>query len=291
MKDLAELFIDDRLDLGEGPIWHGARAEFIWFDINEGHLFRADARGRMRGTIEFGRPAAAAGIVDERRLAVIVAGALLLVDLESGVQEEIVAVEADRPGNRPNDSRVDPAGGFWIGTMGRRGEPKAGAYYQYRAGRLQKLFPGITTPNSTCFAPDGRTAYFADSPARKIMRVAIDKATGLPEGKPSVFVDLGSSKAVPDGSVVDQEGFLWNAEYHGSRVVRYAPDGKLDRVVKLPVSQVTCPCFGGPELKTLFITTASQGLSDEQRRGEPHAGSCFAIEVDVPGLKETPIRL
>jgi sugar lactone lactonase YvrE len=289
----ARLFIDCRLDLGEGPIWHPGRAEFIYFDVNVGTLYRATIDGAIKGRVDFGEPAAAAAIVDDRRVAVITATALVMLDLETGVTEPIIEVEADNPGTRSNDSRVDPSGGFWIGTMGHGAAFRegAGAYYHYRAGTLQRIYSDISVPNSTCFTPDGTHAYFADSATRKIMKVAIDAQTGMPTGTPQVFVDLGDGPAVPDGSVVDAEGFVWNAEYHGGRVVRYSPDGAVDRIVTLPVSQVTCPCLGGPDLKTMLITTASQGLSAAERQAEPLAGSCFVIEVDVPGLPETPIRL
>lgn len=291
MSDTAELFVDCRLDLGEGPIWHGPRGEFLWFDVNNGVLFRATPDGKVLGDLRFGEPAAAAAVIDEIQVAVITATGLVRVNLDTGDVDPIADVEADNAVTRSNDSRVDPAGGFWIGTMGRHAEPGAGAYYQYRLGELTLLYPNITIPNSTCFSPDGRLAYFADSPKRQIMKVAISPDTGRPVAEPEVFVDLTGQSAVPDGSVVDSAGFLWNAEYGGSRVVRYAPDGSVDREVRLPVSQVTCPCLGGPELTTLFITTATQNMNEDQLADEPHAGSCFRIEVDVPGQTETPIRL
>ena len=291
MKDEADLFIDNRLSLGEGPIWHPGRDEFIWFDINAGRMFRSDHKGKLAGTVHFDQPTSAAAIIDNRRLAIVTCGALLLFDIETGDRQTIVALEADKPGNRPNDSRVDPAGGFWIGTMGRKAEPGAGAYYHFRAGNLQTLYQGINIPNSTCFSPDGRTAYFAGLRQLAIKKVEIDTATGVPIGEPKVFVDFPQGGAEPDGSVVDAEGFLWNAEYGGGRVVRYSPEGKIDRVVKLPVSQVTCPCLGGPDFRTMFITTAHQGMNDAQRAAEPLAGSCFVVEVDVPGLPESTLRL
>lgn len=290
MSATPRLLIDCRLDLGEGPIWHPDRAEFIWFDINAGTLFRADFDGEIVGTIAFGEPAAAAAIIDAGTLAVITASRLVRVRLETGAIEAIAEVEADNPATRSNDSRVDPAGGFWIGTMGRQGEQGAGAHYQYRAGRLRQLFDAVTIPNSTCFSPDGGTAYFADSVTARIMKVAIDRATGLPTGAPELFVEIGGAGA-PDGSVVDAQGYVWNARYGGGRLVRYRPDGAIDRVVELPVSQPTCPCLGGRDLRTMFVTSAAQGLDAEALAAEPHAGSCFAFEVEVPGLPETPIRL
>jgi sugar lactone lactonase YvrE len=290
MSETPRVLVDCKADLGEGPIWHPDRAEFIWFDINAALLYRADAQGKVAGTLQFDEPAAAAAIIDARTLAVITATKLVRVDLESGAMAPIVAVEADNPATRSNDSRVDPTGGFWIGTMGRQAEPGAGAYYHYREGKLTTIFDAVTIPNSTCFSPDGGTAYFTDCVTRRIMKVRIDRETGLPSGTPELFAEI-EGEGVPDGSIIDSAGCMWNAQYGGSRLVRYAPDGTVDRVVALPVSQPTCPCLGGPDLTTMFITSARQNMSDEALAAEPHAGSCFTFEADVPGLPETPIRL
>jgi sugar lactone lactonase YvrE len=122
------------------------------------------------------------------------------------------------------------------------------------------------------------------------MQRPIDPDTGEPAGFWSVFADTSGDPGAPDGAVVDAEGFLWSARWGGSRVIRYAPDGRVDREVLLPVSQVTCPAFGGPDLRTLYITSASKTLTPEQLAREPHAGSVFAIELDVAGQRETLLR-
>jgi sugar lactone lactonase YvrE len=123
------------------------------------------------------------------------------------------------------------------------------------------------------------------------MQVATDPATGLPVGEWTLFADVSDGRGYPDGAVVDSQGYLWNAKWGGSCVVRHAPDGSIDRIVEVPVSQVTCPAFGGPDLKTLFITTANKNLSAEQLAAEKVAGGLFAIEVDVAGLPEATILL
>src|SRR5690606_7112895 len=133
-------------------------------------------------------------------------------------------------------------GGFWIGTMSRRGghDEGAGTVYQYRAGQLDRVFDAITIPNSICFAPDGRTGYLADTSSNLIQKCALDPATGLPAGPWEAFAHTGELGS-PDGAVVDSEGFLWSARWGGSAVVRHAPDGSVDRMIELPVSRVTCP--------------------------------------------------
>jgi len=290
VNEVAELYIDCHNKLGEGPIWHPQREELIWFDIFDGIMHRAKGQ-TIIASHEFGESAAAAAIIDRDRLAMATASGLQMLNLETGERETIVDIDADTPATRANDSRVNPAGGFWIGTMGNKAEEGLGRIYQYRAGQLDRIFTTITIPNSICFSADGKIAYFADSPKRKIMKTAMDPATGLPVGSPQLFFDLGDVPAVPDGAVIDAEGYLWSARWDGYCVVRHAPDGSIDRVIDVPTAHVTCPCFGGPDLKTLFITTARQGLSGEELAAQPHAGGVFHIRVDVPGRPEVPIRL
>lgn len=292
MNTTAELFVDCRCELGEGPFWHPLLERLFWFDIPNRTLLSADADGHLIDRFTFKQSASAAGVIDRNTLAIATAGALLKLDLPTDSSSVIVPLEADLPGNRTNDGRVNPAGGFWIGTMSRRGSQDmgAGAVYQYRGGTLTTVLENITIPNSICFSPDGRIAYFADTATDTIRKCAADPETGLPAGEWSVFATsdgLGS----PDGSVVDSEGYLWNARWGGSAVVRHAPDGRVDRVVELPVSRVTCPCFGGDDLRTLFITSARENLTPEELEREPHAGSIFAIRVDVPGQSESLLQL
>lgn len=288
----AELFVDCRCELGEGPFWHPLLKRLFWFDILNHTMLSATAEGHLVDRVVFRQPASAAAVIDEESLAVATAGALLRYHLSTDSSTLVIPIEEDLIGNRTNDGRVNPAGGFWIGTMSRRGgeEPGAGAVYQYREGRIDKVLDGITIPNSISFSPDGRTAYFADTMTDAIRTCALDPATGLPAGEWSVFART-KGRGWPDGAVVDSEGYLWSARWGGSCVVRHAPDGSVDRVVEVPVSRVTCPALGGDDLKTLYITTAREGMSDEELEREPLAGSVFAVRVDVPGQPETLLKL
>jgi len=287
----AELFIDSRCELGEGPIWNHFNDRLYWFDILNNTLLSADTTGRIIDRVVFDDRATAAALVDENHMAVAVAGSLLELDLASGTKRFLASLEADKVGNRPNDSRVNRAGGFWIGTMSRRGdnEPEVGSVYQYRSGRMELLFDRVTIPNSICFSPDGGTAYFTDTPTRRILKRPIDRDTGLPAGDWSLFAEV--DRGYPDGSVVDSEGYLWNARWEGNCVVRHAPDGSVDRIIDVPTSRVTCPAFGGPGLKTLYITTAREHMTPEELAADVHAGSVFAVDVDVAGLPEPQLKL
>jgi len=287
----AELFIDSRCELGEGPIWNHFNDRLYWFDILNNTLLSADTTGRIIDRVIFDDRATAAALVDESHMAVAVAGSLLELDLASGTKRFLASLEADKVGNRPNDSRVNHAGGFWIGTMSRRGdnEPEVGSVYQYRSGRMELLFDRVTIPNSICFSPDGGTAYFTDTPTRRILKRPIDRDTGLPAGDWSLFAEV--DRGYPDGSVVDSEGYLWNARWEGNCVVRHAPDGSVDCIIDVPTSRVTCPAFGGPGLKTLYITTAREHMTPEELAADVHAGSVFAVDVDVAGLPEPQLKL
>jgi sugar lactone lactonase YvrE len=174
--------------------------------------------------------------------------------------------------------------------MGRKAEAGVGSVYQYRAGKLTKVIEQIRVPNSICFSPDGRTAYFTNA-SQMIVRCATDPTTGLPIGPWEDFYSMAGLGG-PDGSVVDSEGFLWNARWGGGAVIRISPEGKLDKVVEVPgVRQVSCPAFGGKDLKTLYLTTAREHMTPEQLEHEPHAGSVFAVELDVPGIAEPFLKL
>ncbi|MDR3470905.1 MAG: SMP-30/gluconolactonase/LRE family protein [Devosia sp.] len=291
MSQTASLFIDSRCRLGEGPFWHHLRQQFFCFDILEMTLFATDAEGSIVGKWTFDRFPSAAGIIDKDTLLVAQAGSLLQLDLTTGAKTHLIDLEPDLPGNRSNDGRVNPAGGLWVGTMAQDEVAYSGSVYQYRGGVLKKLFGDIRIPNSTCFSPDGTIAYFTDTPNKIIMQREINPATGEPVGFWTVFADTAALPGAPDGSVVDAEGYLWNARWGGNRVIRFAPDGTVDREVLLPVSQVTCPAFGGPDLTTLYISSASKTLSPEALAREPHAGSVFALELDVAGQQESLIKL
>lgn len=291
MTDTAKLLIDSQCALGEGPFWHDGRQQIFWFDINNKTLFAASADGAPEGEWHFDEIVAAAAIIDNDSLALATETGLKRFNLASGDQAHLIDIEHDIRANRTNDSRVHPSGAFWIGTMVKDEGPKDGSVYHYRAGKLSKIIVNAAIPNATCFSPDGRIAYWADTPTQKILKCETDPETGMPTGEWTLFADVSEHRGYPDGAVIDSEGFLWNARWGGNCVIRYAPDGTIDRIVEVPVSQVTCPAFGGKDLKRLFITSANKGLSSEQLADEKIAGGLFYIDLDVAGLPEARIQL
>ena len=292
MSDQAELFIDSRCELGEGAFWHPLQERLFWFDILNKTLFSATAGGIMVDRFTFDTSVTAAGVIDADNLAIASGAGIFRLELPTDTRELIIALEPESTTTRSNDGRVGPSGGFWIGTMGLKdpGKVPAGSLYQVRAGAVTKILGDVHIPNATCFSPDGKTAYFTDGVTRTIRKVSIDRDTGLPNGDWQDFARVEDG-AEPDGAIIDSEGYMWNAQWNGSRVVRYAPDGSIDRIVTLPVSRPTCPALGGSDLKTLYITSAREGLTAEQLDKEPLAGSVFAIRVDVPGQPENLARL
>ena len=278
-----EIFDARACTLGEGPLWHPERAQLFWFDILGKTLL-----SRQGGDVlswNFDECVSAAGWIDANTLLMASETGLWQFDLISGERVLVAPLEADQPLTRSNDGRADPWGGFWIGTMGFNAERGMGAIYRFYKGELRKLFGNITISNSIAFSPDRRFAYYTDTPTRQIMRVALDAEDGWLEGDAEVFVDLKQSKRNPDGSVVDSEGCLWNAQWGAGQVVRYGPDGTLIEAYDVPAAQTTCPAFGGPDLKTVFVTSAAQGRHGAQD------GQTFSFAAGVKGQREHRIIL
>ena len=285
----AEIYDQTCNKLGEGPLWHPEREELFWFDIENRFLYRRD--GEILDKWHFDEPVSAAGWIDQETLFVATATSLSTFDISSGKSDPVAPVEQDNPLTRSNDGRADPFGGFWIGTMGIGHEVAAGGIYRYYRGEVRQLFTDITVPNAICFSPDGNFAWFADSMRQQIMRQRLDTKDGWPLGDPEIFIDLTGKKFGPDGAVVDAAGNLWNACWGGYSVACYSPEGDLIETLSLPTALITCPAFWGPDLSTLFVSSAWVDLSDEKRAEQPAAGQTFAFEGAGVGQAEHQVIL
>jgi L-arabinonolactonase len=164
-----------------------------------------------------------------------------------------------------------------------------GVLYRFDGDGLTQVLDNVAVPNSLCWSPDGRTMYFSDGREPVIHSFSYDTARGLPSQRRE-FARLPDGSGIPDGAAIDAEGFLWSAIYGGGAINRYAPDGRPDFVLPLPVSQPTSCTFGGPGFDTLFITTARQRLSDDELAAQPLAGALLAVQVGVRGLPEPEFR-
>jgi len=283
---IADVLLDVRCELGEGPLWHDERGELFWCSILAGELHACDADGDNARVWSLGEPVSASAIVDRDTLLVATASGLARFDIESGDCVPVCAFPESATPVRSNDGRAGPGGAFWISTMGRDAEPGAGSLYRFVDGRLVAKRCGMAIPNATCFSPGGEWAYFSDLPTQTILRWRLDPDSGDTIGEPMLFIDLRSENLMPDGAVVDSEGYIWNAQWGAGRVARYDPNGRFVEAMTVPTAQVTCPAFGGPDMKTLFVTSAWQGMDANARLADPLAGAVLAARVPVAGRPE-----
>jgi len=202
----------------------------------------------------------------------------------SGRLERIADPEAGGAVNILNDGRCDARGRFWVGSMSKTMERASARLYRLERGRLDTVDENIWVSNGVCFSPDDTKMYFADSHVRTIFVYDFDVAAGT-LGARRVFATT-QGPGVPDGSSVDTDGFVWNAVFDAGCLIRYAPDGRVDRTVTLPVSRPTACAFGGPDLATLYVTTARFRLPPEKLAAEPLAGGLLALDVGARGLPE-----
>ena len=276
--------------LGEGPTYDVATDTAWWFDIREGRLFEAHLGSGSIRVHPLGRMASALGRIDAERQLIVAEDGLYVRTLADGAMTLFLPLEADNPVTRSNDCRVHQSGTFWIGTMGRKAEPKAGAIYALHRGKISTLFSGISIPNSICFSPDGGTGYFTDTPRAVLYAVPLNPATGLPRGEPEVLLRHTGIGGL-DGSVCDADGNIWNACWGASRIDVYSPQGERLRSLSVPAKQASCPAFVGPDLSRLLVTSAWQDMDAAARAADPQAGYTFLLEASARGRAEPDVKL
>jgi len=287
MKIAAESLIASQDVLGECTVWCDRDQVLWWVDIRAPSLQRYNpANGEVRAVAlteaigSFGLTRSGTSMIAGMK------SGLYFLDAASGALKVVAQPEKQLPKNRFNDGRCDRGGRFWAGTMQDGPREPVGSLYRLDAdGRCTHMRGGVFVPNSIAWSPDDKVMYFADTHRQLIWAYDFDLAQGAVRNE-RVFADCSNRPGKPDGSCVDADGCLWNAEYGGSCVVRYTPDGRIDRSVDLPVANVTCCCFGGKDLDTLYISTARQRMTPEQLAREPLAGNVFACRPGVRGLPE-----
>ncbi len=270
--------------LGESPNWVAGEG-FYWVDLRSPALHRLDLSGAIQS---WPMPETIGAVVTRAEGGVVVAlrHGLHTFDPRTATLAPLVTVETGPPENRLNDAKCDQVGRIWCGSMWDYGARTNGALYRIDAARdVTRVRAGVTVANAIAFAPDGRTIYFTDTRRGDLERADFDPTTGEP-GPWSIHAPAGAAPGAPDGATVDAQGYLWNARYQGGCLARFAPDGRLDRIVELPVTQPTSCAFGGPRLATLFVTTSTQKLAPEALAAQPFAGSLLALNVGVSGLPE-----
>jgi len=286
--------------LGESPFWQAEGGGWLWW---------CDIPGKMVHAVQ---PATMAHLwwqfdVEPCSCAPLPAGQLILA-MRDGLYrfypptqklELLAAVPYDPREQRFNDGKADPSGRFWVSTIHEPRDAAKAALYRYAGFGLQRMADGITVGNGLAFSPDGRTMYWADTAAHTVYAFEFEPLGGsisrrrvfasFPAREPGQ--PLGTYGGRPDGAAVDVEGCYWVAMFEGARVLRIAPDGQVVAELKLPVRCPTMPCFGGADLKTLYITTARENRPADELAREPWAGSVLQLRVDVPGLPVNAARV
>jgi sugar lactone lactonase YvrE len=285
------------MNLGESVLWSPAENAIYWVDGLEPAIYRRDIQ--LRETKKWTMPdeAGCIGLRKNGGLVVALRSGFYTFDIGQDVLKPICDPESDRPRSRFNDGKVDRRGRFWSGTVQESltvGTADSNAKYYDPVGNLwrldadrtaHKMAEGITMNNGLCWSPDNRRLYFSDSFTREIVIYDFELETGDIANR-RLFASIPKARGVCDGATVDAEGCFWCANIDGACVTRYDPDGKVERIVNLPVSRPTSCCFGGPDMRTLFITTAQRRLSAEELRLQPLAGCLLAIDTEVTGVPE-----
>jgi sugar lactone lactonase YvrE len=284
-----EIALDAHADLGEGPRWHEAEQRLYWVDIARNQLHRFDP---ARGTNETRQFAAPVGVFAFRaRGGLILAmkdGLALLDDWEAEPRPFGDQIFAGHPDLRFNDGRTDPAGRFWVGSVNMTKSARDAALYRVDPdGTITLIESGMLTCNGAAFTADGTGFRHADTPSHELRAYAVDTARGTLSDR-RIIRRFPEGKGRPDGGSFDAQGAYWSALFDGGRVVRLNDAGETSATIDLPVTRPTMICFGGPDYRTAYVTTARTGLSPEQLAAQPHAGAIFSFRVDVPGLPETP---
>ena len=278
--------------LGESPFWHPEQACLYWCDIPGKTLNRwHPASARHRQWSFESEPGCCAPLPGGDLLLAMRDG-LFRFNPDSGERRRLAAPPYDPAQERFNDGRADAQGRLWVGTIFEARTAPAAALYRWDGARLQRMVGDITLSNALAFSPDGRTMYWGDTPAHKIFAFDFDGHDGslsrrrlfaeFAPKKPGQ--DLATYGGRPDGAAVDEEGAYWCAMFEGQRLLRLAPDGQVLQELALPVRCPTMPCFGGPDLRTLFVTTSREKRPATELAAQPLAGSVLQMRVDVPGL-------
>jgi sugar lactone lactonase YvrE len=279
----ADRIFEVRARLGEGPVWDDEAQRLYCVDIYNHRVHRFDPKTRRDEILRLPEIVTCVVPTRSRRLLVALHHDLALLDPDTGDLARVLTLEVDRPRNRFNDGKVDSRGRFWIGTMS-PDDPGRGSLYRYDPdGTVRTMETSLTISNGMGWSPDQTTFYHTDSQVKLIYAYDYDDESGMLANR-RVFADLTSGAAFPDGLAVDAEGCVWSAQWDGWCVIRFAPDGREIQRLPLPVQRPTSCCFGGPDLRTLYITSASVALSEREIQECPLSGDLFWMETDVPGL-------
>jgi sugar lactone lactonase YvrE len=278
-----DVLSDVACDLGESTLWDDRRSVLYWVDITLATVYARDWSSGAIRTLATPDLIGSVGLRAGGGLVAALRHAIAYCDVDRATVDVVRVLEADRSGNRFNDGAVDPGGRFWFGSMDLAESQPSGAFYSIDPGlTVQRAFDGIICSNGPAWSPDGRTLYHVDSTRRLVRAHDFDPEAGV-VGPGRVFVSDEDQPWFPDGVTVDDEGFVWNCKWDGGRIVRYAPDGGVDRVIFLPVPRPTRCAFVGADLSALAVTSARIGLDDATLAASPLSGHVLVLDPDTRG--------
>lgn len=284
--------------LGESPLWSADEQCLYYIDIAERRVLRLQPDCGSLRSWPLGDEPGCIALIEGGGLLVAQRDGLWRLDTDSGRLLRIAAPPYDPARQRFNDGRVDAAGRFWVGTLDDAREPDA-HLYRFEAKVFVPVAGDIANSNGLAWSPDGGRLYWADTKMHRIWVFDFDVQQGR-LGERRLFAAFAPRSAGltlqtylgrPDGAAVDAEGAYWVAMYEGQRLLKFAPDGQLLATLHLPVRCPTMPCFGGADLRTLYITTARHGRPTEELTAQPWAGGVLTLRVAVPGLPANRLRL
>lgn len=287
--DPIELVGDAHAQIAESPTWSAAEQALYWMDVKAPALYRFDPVSGMNREWKLPDEIGCFALyANEAAALVALRCGLFRLELGSGALTRLTEPPFDPAIYRFNEGGCDPRGRFWLGVMyepkDAKGTPVPSPLLRYtQAEGLVPQADAAATPNGLAWSPDGRTMYFAHTKQHAIFRFDFDLETGRIANQ-RLFATVPENVGVPDGAAMDEEGCYWSAIHGGSRLIRFTPDGAVDREVKLPVSLPTMPAFGGPDMDVLYFTSASAGLGLLHKATEPHAGGLFRFRPGVRGV-------
>jgi sugar lactone lactonase YvrE len=278
--------LDIRASLGECPLWSLAERALYWVDINAPSLNRFDPASGGNIVMPMPESIGSFALRHDGGFVVALRSGIWLCDAQGTLERRAIAAPYDPTRFRFNDGRCDPQGRFIVGSMDQKHDTDDAALYRVdRDFTLTRLFGNITISNGLAWSPDGATMYHADTPTRTVRAFDYDGVTGT-LSRPRTFVQWHGDTERPDGGTVDSAGNYWIAHYRGGHVVQVAPDGTVLAQHPVPAMCPTMCAFGGPDLRTLFVTSARQMRDADELARLPQSGGIFAMRVDVPGLPE-----
>jgi sugar lactone lactonase YvrE len=278
--------------LGESPLWHPSEQVLYWCDIPGRALNRFDPATSRHQLWKFETEVGSCAPMRDGGVLLAMRDGLWRFDTATGQRTPLAPPPYDPARERFNDGKCDPQGRFWVGTIYEPRDKPLAAVYQYQGHTLTQKATDITVGNGLAWSPDARSLYCSDTKAHTIYAFDFDAASGNlgPRRHFASFPikqaeqDLNSYGGRPDGAAVDAQGNYWSALFEGQRLVALSPEGQVVREIRLPVRCATMPCFGGPDLKTLYITTSRENRPAAELEAQPLAGRVLTMRMDVPGL-------